>query len=171
MCSFGVSISISIHIVTPKFPNHLIWKSTGMKCLPIHKIPHAKGCILHDWHAEVLAIRGLNAFLIQECLDLAKSTEYTSPYLCRRSSDSSRFQPFTLREALRIQMYCSEAPCGDASMELVMNAQEDATPWELPAHDDRTLEETPLRGRGYFSELGRVRRKPCMNCGLIASKS
>jgi tRNA-specific adenosine deaminase 1 len=54
---------------------------------------------------------------------------------------------------------------GDASMELTMAAQEDDTPWSLPSdsieadsHNQQT--ETVLRGRGYFSELGIVRRKP-----------
>jgi tRNA-specific adenosine deaminase 1 len=80
-------------------------------------------------------------------------------------------------------MYCSEAPCGDASMELVMDAQEDATPWisapptisasfidkvntesssypfNLP---DVNLEASisALRGRSNFSHLGSVRLKP-----------
>ncbi len=56
-------------------------------------------------------------------------------------------------------MYCSEAPCGDASMELVMEAQEDATPWPIASHDDGSP--TQLLGRGSFSQLGIVRRKPC----------
>jgi tRNA-specific adenosine deaminase 1 len=54
-------------------------------------------------------------------------------------------------------MYGSEAPCGDASMELIMAALEDATPWELSAASNR---ETTLKGRGSFAELGIVRRKP-----------
>jgi tRNA-specific adenosine deaminase 1 len=50
-------------------------------------------------------------------------------------------------------------------MELIMAAQEDATPWSLPltASDGPSTGETTeslLHGRGYFSELGIVRRKP-----------
>jgi len=45
-----------------------------MKCLPYSKIPHAKGIVLHDWHAEVLTLRAFNYFLIQECQDLARSS-------------------------------------------------------------------------------------------------
>ena len=56
-------------------------------------------------------------------------------------------------------MYCSEAPCGDASMELIMAAQEDPTPWAVPQAVDGNSD--ALTGRGYFSELGVVRRKPC----------
>lgn len=47
-------------------------------------------------------------------------------------------------------------------MELVMSAQEDSTPWPIL---EEGLEEGgvggTLNGRGYFSQLGRVRRKPC----------
>ncbi|KAK6820675.1 tRNA-specific adenosine deaminase [Apiospora arundinis] len=66
-------------------------------------------------------------------------------------------------------MYCSEAPCGDASMELTMAAQADATPSETPspiATSPKTSEADPapapatLPGRAFFQHLGVVRRKP-----------
>jgi tRNA-specific adenosine deaminase 1 len=78
-------------------------------------------------------------------------------------------QPFVIKQDVNIHMYCSEAPCGDASMELIMQAQEDPTPWQLPelasdvlsdGVDETSLE---LKGRGFFSELGIVRRKPGAN--------
>ena len=46
--------------------------ATGMKCLPQSKLPLAKGNVLHDWHAEVLAIRGFNRWLVDECEELAR---------------------------------------------------------------------------------------------------
>ena len=50
-------------------------------------------------------------------------------------------------------------------MELTMAAQDDATPWDIPSRShtpgDSTLAEAEvLHGRGYFSALGSVRRKP-----------
>lgn len=51
-------------------------------------------------------------------------------------------------------------------MELTMAAQDDATPWNLPTGVDNTPTDLPanqsgtLHGRGYFSALGSVRRKP-----------
>ena len=137
-----------------------------MKCLPSGKISHINGCVLHDWHAEVLAIRGFNLFLIQECYKLASSETSTSQYIRRRDeteiSETHCPQPFTLRESLKINMYCSEAPCGDASMELVMDSQEDHTPWPLPGESfNGSSPGSLLNGRGYFSQLGVVRRKPC----------
>lgn len=83
------------------------------------------------------------------------------------SQSSSSFQPFALRDEIKIHMYCSEAPCGDASMELTVAAQDDASPWTAPPsieeltyakHDHQ--HHSSLQGRGYFSELGVVRRKP-----------
>jgi len=41
-------------------------------------------------------------------------------------------------------------------MELIMAAQDDATPWTKPAQ----VSDGAMTGRGYFSELGVVRRKP-----------
>lgn len=80
---------------------------------------------------------------------------------------STLFQPFAIKDDVRIHMYCSEAPCGDASMELTMDAQDDATPWDVPLSpasvacpESRVSAAPELRGRGYFSELGIVRRKP-----------
>jgi tRNA-specific adenosine deaminase 1 len=47
---------------------------------------------------------------------------------------------------------------GDASMELTMAAQEDATPWSTI--EPPVAEEPVLHGRGYFANLGVTRRKP-----------
>ncbi|OBT79892.1 hypothetical protein VF21_01658 [Pseudogymnoascus sp. 05NY08] len=136
---------------------------TGMKCLPSNKIPEANGTVLHDWHAEVVALRSINRFLLEECRKLALSKEQSSKYVRRRRVDeitAGNFQPFTIREDVKLHMYCSEAPCGDASMELTMAAQDDATPWEIPAPASPTATDSSMPGRGYFSNLGIVRRKP-----------
>ena len=44
-------------------------------------------------------------------------------------------------------------------MELVMEAQEDASPWPMKSHVD-SEQALALPGRGDFSKLGIVRRKP-----------
>ncbi|MCJ1457324.1 hypothetical protein MMC28_007692 [Mycoblastus sanguinarius] len=131
-----------------------------MKCLPANKSTLlASGTVLHDWHAEILAIRAFNLFLMQESRALIASTHNTSLILRRKEAHEISailgLQPFTIQEGLKIFMYCSEAPCGDASMELVMEAQEDATPWPPSEY-----EKEYLFGRGSFSQLGVVRRKP-----------
>ncbi|KAH7037132.1 adenosine deaminase/editase [Microdochium trichocladiopsis] len=164
--------------------------ATGMKCLPSSKLPLARGNVIHDWHAEVLAIRAFNRFVLDECKRLASEPDPSSLFLCRRAKSmvaadtdcgdndavlkqTWHAQPFTWREDMTLHMYCSEAPCGDASMELTMAAQEDASPWELPAAStsadtphpgDSTCDDNDdhglLLGRGFFSQLGVVRRKP-----------
>ena len=143
---------------------------TGMRCLPGSKPALLEsGTVLHDWHAETVAIRAFNYFLLQECHQLASSATYTSPILrwrqARDVTEVQDLQPFNIREGLRIMMYCSQAPCGDASMELVMEAQDDPTPWLVGAS---SVEATSgLLGRGSFSQLGVVRRKPCRQTRLL----
>lgn len=144
---------------------------TGMKCLPASKLPSAKGRVLHDWHAEVLVIRTFNHFVLQECK--AITTQGKDSLYIRRSNSieadepSRPGQPFCWREDVTLHMYCSEAPCGDASMELTISAQQDASPWEtpLPPHlmpegASASTPELALLGRACFDQLGVVRRKP-----------
>ncbi|KAL2269041.1 hypothetical protein VTJ83DRAFT_3887 [Remersonia thermophila] len=177
--------------------------ATGMKCLPAAKLSQANGVAIHDWHAEVLVIRAFNRFLLDECRRLAQDPAAESEFLRRRvaaelsptisAAEPWHGQPFAWRDELTLHMYCSEAPCGDASMELIMSSQEDATPWENPPtfsspspsphHHHHQQQQQPLQqqqqqqqqqgqrpsqeeeahlllGRGYFSHLGIVRRKP-----------
>lgn len=85
-----------------------------MKCLPQNKISQAQGVVLHDWHAEILAIRSFNRFLLEECLALASSEKPSSDYIRLRSQGErtdTHFQPFALNEGINLYMYCSEAPC------------------------------------------------------------
>ena len=78
--------------------------------------------------------------------------------------------PFELNPDISIYLYCTSAPCGDASMELCMAAQEDATPWEVPSNPE--AEDELLDGRAHFSRLGVVRRKPArMDAEPTKSKS
>ena len=123
----------------------------------------ANGRLLHDCHAETLAIRSFNHFLTQECAKLAAHTSQSSQFIARKDSKNAEeiSQPFTFRDDRKIHMYISEAPCGDASMELVMRNQADSTPWPTDRTSPPEVDSTSsLLGRGYFSKLGVVRRKP-----------
>lgn len=147
---------------------------TGMKCLPSSRLARAKGNVLHDWHAEVVAIRALNRHLVDECLRISTPPYPQSDVLQPAPHGSP--QRFTIRDNVSLHMYCSEAPCGDASMELTMALQADATPWtsapptlqaSSPAHEStcsssESQDSNPsaLRGRSNFSHLGVVRAKP-----------
>ncbi|KAL8684774.1 MAG: hypothetical protein Q9218_008143 [Villophora microphyllina] len=137
---------------------------TGMKCLPIDQVAQAQGSILHDWHAEIVALRAFNHFLLHECLQLATSPTRVSPIIQRRDPNEIReshgLQPFAIHNDVQLHMYSSEAPCGDASMELLMELQTDPTPWPVEVTENTPVQ---LLGRGSFSELGTVRRKPGSN--------
>ncbi|KAL9617905.1 MAG: hypothetical protein Q9160_007332 [Pyrenula sp. 1 TL-2023] len=85
---------------------------------------------------------------------------YKSAFLDRTSSaDTRNSRPFRLRPGLTVHMFSTEPPCGDASMESVMDARgpDGAVPWTRGPEDGTR---GSLQGRGYFSELGVVRRKP-----------
>ena len=154
--------------------------ATGMKCLPASKVPQANGNVLHDWHAEVLAIRGFNSWILGECALLAQSgrdgegqwIEWTdgNPQEAQQLSPGSNpLPPFKLKPDVQIHMFCSQAPCGDASMELTMASQEDATPW---AHAAPSSNPDDMIGRGHFDRLGVVRRKPArQDAPVTMSKS
>lgn len=154
-----------IVLTRPTIASTCVSLGTGMRCLPSVKLPLARGTCLHDWHAEIVAVRTFNIFLLLECIRLAQSAQTRSDdsmedstWIRHRTTHevtSEHPQPFALKEDVRIDMYCSEAPCGDASMELAMQAQDDPTPWP-----DSDKPEGLLNGRGYFSNLGVVRRKP-----------
>ncbi|KAK5165956.1 uncharacterized protein LTR77_008880 [Saxophila tyrrhenica] len=156
-----------------------------MKCLPQNKLAQAQGNVLHDWHAEILAIRAFNRFLVDECADLARKgfeEKDTGGWVRWRHRDDGHARlesahegdvgsaPFELRDDVSIHMYCSEAPCGDASMELTMAEQEDDTPWSKSSGSHAT--DSSMLGRGHFDRLGIVRRKPARpDAPLTLSKS
>lgn len=143
------------------YANYSIFR-TGMKCLSAVKVAGTHGNVLHDWHAEVLAIRAFNHFLLQECLSLLQDRDFPSVVVeyNEEKTGSEPYQPFKICDDIKIHMYSSEAPCGDASMELVMDAQDDASPWPISPSNQAKPPDSELQGRGYFSELGIVRRKP-----------
>ncbi|GIK02447.1 hypothetical protein Aspvir_006502 [Aspergillus viridinutans] len=160
--------------------------TTGAKCLPASQVSKGRGLVLHDWHAEVLALRSFNYWLLSECHSLLAQEQHarslsstgtpgaaSSPFIRRRipfetpsaaqSEPNPAWPPFELQPDIKIYMYCTCAPCGDASMELCMAAQDDPRPWEVVTPGpERTESPGPelLDGRGYFSRLGIVRRKP-----------
>ncbi|GAB7348331.1 hypothetical protein MBLNU459_g6306t1 [Dothideomycetes sp. NU459] len=188
--------------------------ATGMKCLPQDRMASLNGNVIHDSHAEILALRAFNRFLLDECADLAakrmdcselgfstvlqwsdptpaalqgNATEAADqPSSSDRATESLpqswQEQPFRVKPNVSFHMYCSEAPCGDASMELTMAAQEDATPWAPPPQSPQpsacsggsttssmlglapssvsTDSIDELYGRSYFHAVGVVRRKP-----------
>ena len=148
-----------------------------MKCLPSTKLPLCHGNVLHDWHAEILTIRTFNRFLLDQCLLISTPPYPSSPWIKHSTplekgnldAQNEGIQPFTIPPDVTIHIYCSEAPCGDASMELTMSSQADSTPWTsapptisppIPTPSLSQSEAAALRGRANFDRLGTVRLKP-----------
>ncbi|OCT53125.1 tRNA-specific adenosine deaminase [Cladophialophora carrionii] len=141
--------------------------ATGTKCLPASAMPKCKGLVLHDSHAEVLALRGLNHWLLSEVRAMLQVPAYQSPYLefCQRQTtltdeeDSGQLEepPFKIKDNIAIYFFTTEAPCGDASMEILIESfpSSAAAPWPVDGQGDMQL-----LGRGHFSLLGYTRRKP-----------
>ncbi|KAF3113099.1 hypothetical protein TWF706_010099 [Orbilia oligospora] len=164
---------------------HLASLATGSKCIPSTTLPKATGLVLHDCHSEILALRGLNHFLLQDAQQILTDPDYQSPYLIynnhnncnnnKKYDDNNNLNndpdtpPFTLHPSISIHLFSTEPPCGDASMEFIISAQQDPTPWSLPTttttitnnnKENTPLPSNPLPGRSYFSTLSIVRRKP-----------
>ena len=70
--------------------------------------------------------------------------------------------PFAFRNNVTFHLFTTEAPCGDASMDLLIKSMPtgDDVPWPMDPMDLTDVTESALLGRGYFSQLGAVRRKP-----------
>lgn len=132
--------------------------ATGTKCLPVSSIPKCRGTVLHDSHAEVLALRAFNLFLLSEMDRTLQTTDYESKWVeCQRGTSLTQAKPFLMRSNVSIHLFSTEAPCGDASMGLLIGSmsQGNSESWPEPLSA-----EPQLHGRGYFSMLGAVRRKP-----------
>ncbi|EPY52629.1 tRNA specific adenosine deaminase [Schizosaccharomyces cryophilus OY26] len=124
--------------------------STGVKCTPISKIePNQFGSVLHDCHAEVLALRCFNRLLLEHCRSY--NDEPSKAWLLEKRNEKK----FCLKPNLKLHLYVSECPCGDASMELLANSLENSEPWNMAS-----LADQPMRGRTDFGQLGIVRTKP-----------
>lgn len=146
--------------------------ATGTKSIPVSALSKCKGLILHDCHAEILALRGFNYWLLAEIRRMLDSESYESIWLEFTSpgdgahSSSHKWSPFPfrLREGVQVSLFSTEAPCGDASMELLMNATEaagrDITPWPVTTAVPNISTPQLPPGRGCFSNLGALRRKP-----------
>lgn len=85
-----------------------------MKCLPASKISQSNGVGIHDWHAEVLAIRTFNRFLLDECeniLDEDDESSIIQKKINASNLNDTPLQLFEIKDGVKLHMYCSEAPC------------------------------------------------------------
>lgn len=162
-------VAIDHETITP------ISVATGVKALPEKVRQYSQGLFVHDLHAEVLSLRLLNWWLLNEAINV--SQDKGSDVVQKAANGSFRFE---IKPGVKFGLYVSEPPCGDASMGYISN---DAAPWSRsPCDDNRkragdepdhATKRTKLnRGRQFYGQLGVVRTKPGRNDSLITfSKS
>lgn len=134
--------------------------ATGVKAMPDQVRKYSQGWIVHDMHAEILCIRAFNWLLVEEM----KRFPADGLDLLEMSSDDANHR-FKLRKNIKLALYISEPPCGDASMSHIAS---DGPLWEEPPAKKVQL----LRGRAHFNKVGVVRTKPGRADSLVTlSKS
>ena len=94
--------------------------ATGLRCLPYASLP-LNGDVLHDQHAEVLARRGARHWLLTRVhhearLDPSHHTRIFEPIPVHGARASPRW---SLRQGVKLHLYVSTLPCGDASNKLL----------------------------------------------------
>ena len=70
------------------------------------------GLVLNDLHAEVLAKRSLQKSIYKEMVWLAEQEQVESCILLEKTESKM----FKLREGVKLHLFVTEPPCGDASM-------------------------------------------------------
>jgi len=83
---------------------------TGSKCIGGGGLS-LEGRALNDCHAEILARRGLVAFLYDQLSDFSSNPEWS---IFEEAPAGSRDRRLRLRDHIKFHLYVSSAPCGDA---------------------------------------------------------
>ncbi|KAI5955961.1 hypothetical protein KGF57_003446 [Candida theae] len=128
--------------------------ATGVKVLPDKVRSYSNGKVVHDMHAEILALRLFNYFLLEEASNLPSAW-------VERYHNQVRF-----RKDAKLALFVSEPPCGDVSMNYLSSLLESNDSWTSSSTEGF------YRGRNHFDQLGVVRTKPGRTDSLISySKS
>ncbi|KAJ7237194.1 adenosine deaminase/editase [Mycena haematopus] len=131
--------------------------ATGTKCLPADRLP-ADGESLHDSHAEVLARRGAVRWFLEEIGRCKEATDNTFQSDWIYPCDDGRY---TLKTDVRLFLYVSTVPCGDASMRFLSASQDE----QMAALKDSAIRPPTdptlaARGRDNYALFGVLRTKP-----------
>ncbi|KAJ1720709.1 hypothetical protein LPJ53_004688 [Coemansia erecta] len=120
---------------------------TGLKCLNSKQLSEY-GDSVHDSHAEIIARRALLVYL----MDQIQHTEDES--ILEQTEQVGKRR---LRDNLRLHLYSSQCPCGDASIELL---QDDSDRTEAKRRRIDLDPSEAIRGHQGFGTLGSLRLKP-----------
>ncbi|AAS53638.1 AFR267Wp [Eremothecium gossypii ATCC 10895] len=135
----------------------LVSAATGVKALPDKELERSHGRMVHDSHAEILALRGFNAVLLQQA-KLVTDGRSAECDLVEQAKTQDRFR---LASRWQAALYISKAPCGDCSMDMADDDADEMTfspddPIQYVAEHNYTM----LRGRFNYSRKGVARTKP-----------
>lgn len=152
-----------------------ISSATGVKALPNRFREFSKGSMVHDLHAEILAIRLFNWFLLDECSKLTDKRDNSYSKIIETNRVSNGL--FKLKRDVKLALFITEAPCGDASMGYLTKTLDDKEPWKEDIINPKKKQKlssdvSVIRGRRNFDKLGIVRTKPGRSDSVISlSKS
>ncbi|SJX65959.1 related to tRNA-specific adenosine deaminase 1 [Sporisorium reilianum f. sp. reilianum] len=159
---------------SPHHPQHeyaLISLATGLKCLPYTSLP-VNGDVLHDQHAEVLARRGARQWLLQRL-----EHEVTSG---AGGGGLTLFEPvvggeprWKLRQGVRLHLYVSTLPCGDASSRLLefQRAAQDQVSGKAGAVTPAQLLERHTQGVAALSSAASSATTGCSNSNIVRGRA
>ena len=88
--------------------------ATGTKCAGENIIREC-GSVLVDSHAEVLCRRGLLVYLSNCILACSKDTAFEESKECPIKFSNEKLK-FVLKEGIKLFLYTSDSPCGDAAV-------------------------------------------------------
>ncbi|KAJ2619388.1 hypothetical protein GGF44_005630, partial [Coemansia sp. RSA 1694] len=98
---------------------------TGLKCLHSGQL-RPFGDTVHDSHAEIVARRALLVYLMDQ-LQLSMSVASSEkPQLFCIQPGSTKYRFGGCDEYLRLHLYSSQCPCGDATVESLKTAEDDS---------------------------------------------
>lgn len=136
----------------------LVSLGTGVKATPNEELKRSEGKIVHDCHAEILALRGFNTVLLMQVSELTQG-KHERVDLVEKAVDGLSFK---VPDHWSFALYISKLPCGDSSMDTL--EEEDLNSYNIENTDAcQYLEQnnhTLLRGRFNYQKKGFVRTKP-----------
>ncbi|KAI9246672.1 adenosine deaminase/editase [Phascolomyces articulosus] len=129
---------------------------TGLKCLPYSKLCK-QGQLVHDSHAEVIAKRGFQRYLLDQ---IKKSIGNEHGLFCVTNDDDDdddddEKKRVILKSGYSFHMYISQSPCGDASMTGIAESQtaESLATFQAGAkRKNNSLDTTPLTNNIYANK-------------------
>ena len=130
---------------------------TGTKCVGASQ-RSARGDVVHDCHAEVVARRAFTCYLHHQLCAAAAAHDGDDTLIVERQHDGR----FALKAGVYVHMYCSHTPCGDCCL-----GDDDSDGGSLGRRTgaklvgDRPLADGTWReAAGGWQQAGMARRKP-----------